>query len=103
MNRYFRSVFRMYFALQPHMQEHVGVTAEDLSHLMTQRCFAECTLNEHGRADFDSFASWLLRGDFGEAAFGEADHGAIDEEEETTSGDGSGANDDESDEPVVDD
>jgi len=71
--------------------------------LMTQRCFAECTLNEHGRADFDSFASWLLRGDFGEAAFGEADHAAIDEEEETASGDDSGANDDESDEPVVDD
>merc|ERR1712147_568684 len=89
----------MYFALQPHMQEHVGATAEDLSHLMTQRCFAECTLNEHGRADFDSFASWLLRGDFGEAG-----HGAIEEEEEeTASGDERGAHEDESDEPVRDD
>jgi len=79
-NRYFRSVFRMFFALQPHMQKHVGISAEDLARLMTQRCFAECLLGEDGRASFDSFASWLLRGNFGET-----DLGTIDAEEETSS------------------
>merc|ERR1712147_205807 len=84
-NRYFRSVFRMYFALQPHMQKHIGLSVEDLARLMTQRCFAECSLGEDGRADFDGFASWLLRGDFGEAV------GMMEAENETTSDDGSEA------------
>merc|ERR1712025_916302 len=82
-NRYFRSVFRMYFALQPHMQKNVGVSAEDLARLMTQRCFAECSLGEDGRASFDSFASWLLRGNFGEADLGTIDAG----EEASSDGD----------------
>jgi len=95
MNRYFRSVFRMYFALQPHMQQHVGVTAEDLASLMTKRCFAECSLGEDGHADFDSFASWLLRGDFGET-----DQAVNEDDEKSTSGDTSEVDDESAEEQV---
>jgi Ca2+-binding EF-hand superfamily protein len=62
-NRYLRSVYNVLFALQPEVIQHVGVSAEELARLMTQRCFAECETNEEGRADFENFAGWLLQHD----------------------------------------